>query len=889
MTIKKKTFLYAVCTGFALLTAACSDDYDVTPQGEDPSLVRFDVQVKPLDDGTLSRVAIQNGNHRMPMQGRGASGLMLVERTTQNAEAINALTRGDIQTAITKDFTTLGYRGTSATTLGSTPWIYNRPTNRLGVLKPATYWQWSQPFGRFFGIYPEVSTMGSGVQLSGSDYSGTPYIDFEVKEDITKQEDLMTATTNIVEYNTQGAPPVPKIVFNHALTAIQIAVGQNLSWDKNIDRVELRNVLYKGRYTLAEDETKESGTWDLSKSTARRNFVLSGLAVDTKKDPNTVLVGKQNDHFTFFMLPQQLTGNNVQLYVHTVEGDEINVTLTGNWEPGMLKTYKISNRNSNWDYDLTVTPSIQVPFTVGSTSFTVKSYRTAPNKGLQPVAWELVGYDNNGDDTFSMDEKPSWVKSLGASGGNGSTQGETVAANLTIDTEDLSNKENQKLKQATPLGTRDNPYNLASNGTTNTTQNTANTYLISAPGFYKLPLVYGNAIKDGGDNKQAYAPGLQGRSVWANFKDHAGRDITSPYINVQNRENPATAAKLMWSDMRGLVHNLGFDAGQAGGDGTDAYVTFEVTQADIQMGNALVAVTNAEGTVMWSWHLWFTPQDVRETTKVTNYQGKVYHFLKEPLGTKFSSLMGSTYREPRSVRVKIRQTQGGVGPREESVFTITQMPGWSHAEGYSTYYQQGRKDPMSGTDNVAEGSFTKNDQRLNPTYVDMIQNPDKMLAAPWNPTGLVHNTWSALATNGGLNDDNNVKTIYDPSPVGFKVPASNAFTFTTKTGIQARNNDDANTADQNVNSTLFWNAVNNPDGTIFLYAGGARSSWQPSSYGNLLGPNRSGYWTASTVENNASYAHLLYLRDDQRGLSPRGDNQRYTAYPILPVTEDSPQ
>jgi len=36
---------------------------------------------------------------------------------------------------------------------------------------------------------------------------------------------------------------------------------------------------------------------------------------------------------------------------------------------------------------------------------------------------------------------------------------------------------------------------------------TANCYLVHEAGAYKIPLVYGNAIKNGQDNRVAYYPG----------------------------------------------------------------------------------------------------------------------------------------------------------------------------------------------------------------------------------------------------------------------------------------------------------------------------------------------------------------------------------------------
>ena len=45
-----------------------------------------------------------------------------------------------------------------------------------------------------------------------------------------------------------------------------------------------------------------------------------------------------------------------------------------------------------------------------------------------------------------------------------------------------------------------------------------------------------------------------------------------------------------------------------------------------------------------------------------------------------------------------------------------------------------------------------------------------------------YNLWSVNNTETNGNDNAVVKTIYDPSPVGFQVPASNAFTSFTSNG-----------------------------------------------------------------------------------------------------------
>ena len=232
-------------------------------------------------------------------------------------------------------------------------------------------------------------------------------------------------------------------------------------------------------------------------------------------------------------------------------------------------------------------------------------------------------------------------------------------------------------------------------------RSTANCYVISAPGHYSIPLVYGNAITGGVANAHAYTSSASGTYVLQHFKDHAGVDIDNPWITLTNGgANTPDAAKIVWADEKGLVTNLSVK-----GSGRNAFVEFEVPASAIKNGNAVIAVTKG-GTVVWSWHLWFAPQDVLNTTPVTNFQNKVYHFTNETLGFKYTAWSGSSYSAPRSVKVKVEQTVCQAGGRQVGYITITQNNG-NVRQGYSTLYQFGRKDAFPGTDSTPDGSFNK--------------------------------------------------------------------------------------------------------------------------------------------------------------------------------------
>ena len=68
-------------------------------------------------------------------------------------------------------------------------------------------------------------------------------------------------------------------------------------------------------------------------------------------------------------------------------------------------------------------------------------------------------------------------------------------------------------------------------GNARASMTTANSYMVHTAGKYKLPLVYGNAIKNGADNTVAYKPGgTTSTNYCANFVNHANTAITAPWI-----------------------------------------------------------------------------------------------------------------------------------------------------------------------------------------------------------------------------------------------------------------------------------------------------------------------------------------------------------------------
>ena len=885
-----KLFFYAcsalLASGAALTAVSCADDdLDNGGTNGNGAVVRFsvnDVQEGAISRGVMTRGAITPGLGSSDLAGGKLTAhsnrnidVCLIETTVEGVNPVkaDAHTRANIiKTSTLGDFSASGIRGTSASTLITTPeWFHAKKTKSNGELYSPIYWAFSQPFARFFAVSPNVESY-SKMTINNTAASGSPSVEFEVDTDVKKEVDLMTACSGDVQYATKNVQPVTSLDFRHALTGIRFAVGQNLSWNKTIDKVELRNVLLKSKYVLSKQFNGTGAAWDHTGYSMRGNAVLSGVSVSTSANPNTTIMGNAGDNFTFYMIPQQLTGL-VTAYVHCTDGTTITVPLKGEWKAGTTRTYKLSQTNSTWNYTITATdPSAAAYDATTTDNYGITSYRTAPDGTQQAVAWKVVGYSVDGGTTYTTN-KPAWLTSLSKTEGDGGTAADQGTATLTKDVTDLLAKRNKALKDATALGSSSAPYDLSTKGGS-VNRSTANSYVISAPGHYRIPLVYGNAIENGATNANAYiSHAATGNSnVLYNFQDHAGHAIDDPWIEKTHGGANASVdgAEVVWADAADLVHSPSIV--HVGGN---AFLDFEVKANDIQSGNAVVAVTKGSGaskTVLWSWHLWFAPKDALDKIPVTNHQGKIYNFTKEALGWKPTQWSGSTYDKARTVKVKVVQTIKNGGVAQETVINITQKPG-NVRKGATTLYQFGRKDAFPGVakaDLASNSHFTEN-AGDNMSIENGIQHPENFYTwgSSWYsapPTGYsYYNLWSADNTvTGGYNQGNDnpvVKTVYDPCPVGFKMPANNAFTGFTTTGQNSTSQ-----SEMNVDGTDDWQQWTNNFGhnfwtnssktaTINFPASGFRSY----NDGSLYSVGFSGYYWSAVPNYTGSGCNLYFF------------------------------
>ena len=862
--------LLALAASF--MSVSCADEDIAKSQTNDSkdgvSFSVTDVQDAPDDEMPTRATSTETYlTHSIDFNEAGTSDMCLEETTVPGVNPVKPTpkTRAWLKSTIDGNFGTLACKNGSTTP----DFFYNKEVNKHGKMLQPEVWTSAASTLKFYAVYPYMDGTNAKQKLVQPTEGSMPYIAFEASTDIAKQTDLMTAETDVLTYTpTGGAPHVVPLKFYHALTAIRFGIGRNLSWNKTIKSIEFLGIYKAGHFDLA---TK---TW--SNQGGIQNFKLDNINKSTSEVQNTVIVKDGN---TFLMVPQTVPAG-AKIVITFSDNSHITANIGGKeWKAGTTKTYMMTEKNSNWDYQIETTDPATIAYnqTTSTDNYTVQSYRKDPTTNtFQPVKWEVVSYQESADggQTWSAESttKPSWLTKLSLTEGDGGKDAEVGKPTVTKAIVDSLDYRNKALKNAEEKGSNSNPYNLANKTGGEQVENTANSYVISAPGYYRIPLVYGNAIKNGNTNESAYKTSNTGTNILSNFKDHNEQLITSPWITETNSgANKPNDAKLVWADETGLVESLGISA-----DGK--FLKFRVPKDKIKTGNAVIAATKG-GVVVWSWHLWFTEANVLKTTKVTNFQNVDYNFTNETLGWKYTKWETTTYSAPRKVKVKVRQLEKNGGNYKESTITITQNNG-ALREGYNTLYQFGRKDALPGTDDILEGTFTKNGGN-NMSIQNGIQHPGTLYThgSTWYSVYNQYNLWSMDNTTTGFNDNAVVKTIYDPCPAGFKMPASNAFTGFTTTGGNTKTKSQFNINGEWESGFHFNNKISSPDATVYFPASGYRNSKD----GSLFGMGYFGYYRSAVPSKDAGYGCYLHFHLGEV-LPPKSD-LRSDVFSVRPVRD----
>ncbi len=685
---------------------------------------------------------------------------------------------------------------------------------------PLRYWPGDAYTMKFFAFAPY--TFGNGNTMTINENNGTPVISYTTDTDARKQQDLL-ATTSMDDVSGGYKQPLP-LTFKHLLTAINVRANGDIG--RTIKSVRFSGIMKSGTYTHGQTET----VWTVSGEEA--TISCNDLTKPLSEGYTDIIT---DDESTTFMMVPQVLGENAKIEVTLLESDgttetTLSAPLTGNvWQIGQRIIYTLSLTSE------TIIPTISFEYDMIEYDFKGATY--AYNGGLQtyirssryqsyvtiidgngnekpePRAWTSRFVEKKGGGYVGI-EKPDWITTKVHYSGKGNI-GYNEQDRYTLNVKHAEIRPNvHNLRFKTPVV----DYDLSTRGEAGTeNMNTANCYIVNAPGTYKFPLVYGNAIKGGEYNENAFRAALSEMRALRVFLNHDDMEIDNPWIAKNLNADSTTIvphdAIRLWEDTEnGLISRVWLT-----GESAEEYrVNFEITEEDIKQGNAIIAVRDAKGTILWSWHIWVTDYEAMSGPEITaEYDNlitqtdklvqtadgdKTYTFMGVPLGW----CDGDSYEENKTM---LELTQEGTGAK--AYLTIRQRP--SFLSGNAPYYQWGRKDPMlpfSGNvdnENAREKKYTMcdgyalGDMGRRATIGEAIRQPHtfiqyaKEIETDWYQYTIDNTDNSEVPIERRLLNLWNIemrydaygmpfKTVYDPSPFGYVVPPTEAMSAITYEG-----------------------------------------------------------------------------------------------------------
>lgn len=741
------------------------------------------------------------------------------------------------------------------------------------------YWPEDDAKLDFYAHAPYEFSGSDNISISDNTMSFSYVVPTNNGEDAVAQPDIMLAYAACSRSTTNQNGNVP-LEFAHALAAVKFVANDIAGC--TINRITLKGLYGAGECTFTpagkdgKGEDKPSGTFAWNNLGDKKDFTQTFDVPLNDQQTGEQDITDVNPETTFMMIPQQLEGATVEVnltttkdgFQHTLEGKLASGNLT-EWKAGNIYTYKISSESINWTYVFKVTPTISFDLGVTSGKYQVKSYRyrTQDESVKEAVPWEVTGVTAT-DKPIESAGKPlenpkSYAPTFtweGKGTNNGQWQDYDIGVAKTVMHTTCSADET--LKKTPTKGSPESPCDLSTEGGGGRT--TANCYVVNAAGTYKLPLVYGNAIVNGRTNSQAYDD--------RHFVDYNNKPITDPWI--KNSGTTPKDATLVWSDGFYMFTDVHLE-----GD----YLVFTINKEYLQQANAIVAVRDADDTIMWSWHIWVTERDINQTHKVDDWSnGATYDMMSSNLGWVDGK---QVYYDLRELKFTFTQTK----TNDVKIMTVTQEGAtFDYKDAGSTYYQWGRKDPIvalmnrdkTGVDDYRRLDVPTNDYLYKTnddglvTCAEGIKHPNVYYVKSTHPTAwLTDAAYSPKLWNvDGREEDvwvaNSRKTVYDPSPKGFKVPVPRAFSVFVDGGATSDNicgtlNGYIEPAPNNYQYHVYTKKNDNGDPIPFT-ATGQRSNRGDlgSGPGSLWAMYGVYYWTNAAHSNGTSYSFVIRREDE---------------------------
>ena len=538
--------------------------------------------------------------------------------------------------------------------------------------------------------------------------------------------------------------------------------------------------------------------------------------------------GSANATFTHGSYVGEMTGKAVYPYNsgHSISGDVLTVNLPATYELGSLR----DNTNALM-YGVSQDNTLKFNHMAGVMRFNIKNVPAGANQFKITLDKKI-----NGKFTADLTESHPSVTTETASSDSEKT--------ITLNFDALTQTTDLRLCFPLPVGTY-NSLELELNSATETlwsySKNVTNT--VNRRSLLLMPTVtLGGTI--GGDIENGEVPGtttdLSAESTANSYiVSQAGTYSISPVKgNSSESVGSVSSVEVLWESfgtsetpaVGSLISSVSYENGK---------IKFS-TPSTYHEGNAVIAAKDANGTILWSWHIWLTDQP----------EGQVYY---NNAGTMMDRNLGATSATPGDV--------GALG----------------------LMYQWGRKDPFLGSSSISSNTDAMS-SIIWPSPVRSSSSVGTVDYITANPTTFIiadsPYDWHYSSRDNTLWESD--KSIYDPCPSGWRVPDGGTDGVWAK-ALKLNGSSSGYSYDLNKEGINFSGHLGDDD-VIWYPAPGYRVG----SDGNIAQVGFYCYSLSNTPELGTSSVSAKAMMLDQTGyINPVSYTGKSNANPVRCIQENS--
>lgn len=589
-----------------------------------------------------------------------------------------------------------------------------------------TYY-WPQTGCLSFFAYAPYATETNGISTTNVQ-GNNPVLTYTLPHAVADQPDLMIATPQKDKFKEEI-----QLSFSHALACIGFDVsGENVP----IDSIGIQGVYTSG--TLMLDLTDGIPEWSNLLGNPETFYKVGLIENPSATNPAGNIMATNG----YLMMIPQMLDESASIIVKFRGMDPkvipLNTAGTKEWKAGSKYMYSLKEGV----YELSVTSdTYSVPYTGGDFNLKISSTYTKQNGQVEYPGWTAKVIDNNTGEIV-------WIDGLSG----------LVDQNGGIDMEKILSVGLAPFKptSAMDIYLQQQPVidsiSMKDLSFVGGYYSSANCYIVNGPGWYKFPCwVMGNGLTSSSSsgfstislNNKCFP------TTSPRFVTYKGDSIYAASDLILETAN--STAGLVWMDAPELISKI-----QLSDDGH--YIQFYVGPETIRQGNAVIALRDAAGTIMWSWHIWINEWGLF----VNDYESFAY-YMGNSIGVCYP---GEYNYINRSMTLQFIQDSSNIA----SEITLKQDPMSIKAYLNSPFYQWGRKDPMPGSDGIigekpcyGPSLFTVASGAV--PIEEAIRNPNVFYTSS--------GSWSTQINNQlwGESAKSYSKTIYDPCPIVNAVPS----------------------------------------------------------------------------------------------------------------------